>query len=154
MKILEIMTSDPACCTPEATLRDVARMMVEYDCGEIPVCDSKDRGHIVGVITDRDIVCRAVAEGLDMSRTAVSTCMTTPAITLKKDATLEDAIALMEKNMIRRLPITDKDGCVCGIVSQADIALKSDDDTISEVVKEVSQPIESASCVGDTSSKR
>jgi CBS domain-containing protein len=154
MKILEMMTSDPACCTPEATLRDVARMMVEYDCGEIPVCDSKDRGHIIGVITDRDIVCRAVAEGLDMSRTPVSTCMTTPAITLKKDATLEEAIELMETNMIRRLPITDKDGCVCGIVSQADIALKADSESISEVVREVSQPCESSSQVSNPSSLR
>ena len=153
MRILEIMTSNPACCTPDTTLRDVARMMVEYDCGEIPICDSRDNGHLIGVITDRDIVCRAVADGLDMSRTPVSSCMTTPAITLMKNATLEDAVNLMEENMIRRIPITDETGCVCGIVSQADLAIKANDDQLTEVVKEVSRPTDESSRVGSSSNR-
>ena len=153
MRLLEIMTTEPACCTPDTTLRDVARMMVEYDCGEIPVCDSSDRGHVIGVITDRDIACRAVADGMDPNRTPVSACMTTPALTLKPDATLEDAMNLMEENMIRRIPVTNGEGCVCGIVSQADIACKANSKQLSEVVKEVSKPTEESSRVGSTSNR-
>jgi CBS domain-containing protein len=153
MKILDLMTNDVACCTPDTTLREAARMMVEYDCGEIPVCDTRGQGHVVGVITDRDIVCRAVADGLDMGATMVSSCMTSPAVTLTTEATLEDAMGLMEENMIRRIPIVDKDGCVCGIVSQADIARKSEGHMVSEVVREVSRPSEEASRVGTSSNR-
>lgn len=153
MRLLELMTSDPACCTPDTTLREVARMMVEYDCGEIPVCNSGERGTIVGVITDRDIVCRAVADGMDMSEATVSQCMTTPAMTLTAESTLEDAVNLMEENMIRRIPIVDKDGCVCGMVSQADIARKSDGSKVGEVVREVSKPCEESSRVGSASAR-
>jgi CBS domain-containing protein len=145
MKILEIMTSDPACCSPDATLRDVSRMMVEYDCGQIPVCNEKDE--IIGVITDRDIVCRAVAEGMDMSTTRVSECMTTSPITVTADTKLEDAINLMEKNMIRRLPVMSENGTLCGMLSQADIACKGNQDLLAEVVQEVSQPTEHASLI-------
>ena len=147
MTILELMTSDPACCTPDTTLREVARMMVEYDCGEIPICDSNTNGHVIGVVTDRDIVCRAVAEGKDMSRTPVSFCMTAPAITASPNMKIEEAIELMEKKMIRRLPVTDDTGCVCGMLSQADIACKGDKDLLVEVVQEVSQPTDEASRV-------
>ena len=153
MKISELMTSDPVCCTADTTLRDVARMMVEFDCGEIPVCDSSERGHIVGVITDRDIVCRAVADGLDMSQTPVSKCMTSPAVTASCDTSLKDAMEMMETNMIRRLPITDETGCICGILSQADIAMKADKDSTAEVVMEVSKPTDHSSRVNTTSNR-
>ena len=151
MKVSDIMTSEPTCCTPDTTLRDVAKMMVECDCGSVPVCDAHDHGHIVGVITDRDIVCRAVAQGLDINRTAVSTCMTTPAVTLHREAPLEDAADLLEQNMIRRIPITDNDGCVCGILAQADIASKGEGTMITEVLREVSRPTQDSSRVGSAS---
>lgn len=151
MTISEIMTKNPACCTPDTTLREVARMMVEHDCGEIPVCDSRDSGHPIGVVTDRDIVCRAVADGVDVGRTPVSSVMTTPAITASPEMSLEDCCNLMEENMVRRIPVVDASGCICGIVSQADIACKSDSTVISEIVKEVSKPTEEPSRVGFSS---
>jgi len=106
---------------------------------------------VIGVITDRDIACRAVAEGKDPNRTPVSACMTTPAVTLMPEATLEDAINLMEENMIRRIPVTNGDGCVCGMISQADIACKTNGQKIGEVVKEVSKPTDESSRVGTSS---
>lgn len=126
-------------------------MMVEHDCGEIPVCDSRDSGHPIGVVTDRDIVCRAVADGVDVGRTPVSSVMTTPAITASPEMSLEDCCNLMEENMVRRIPVVDASGCICGIVSQADIACKSDSTVISEIVKEVSKPTEEPSRVGFSS---
>ncbi len=151
MKVSDIMTSDPTCCTPDSTLRDVAKTMADCHCGSIPVCDSHDHGHVVGVITDRDIVCRAVALGLDVNRTPVSACMTVPPVTLNNDAALEDASDLMKENMIRRIPIIDGNGCLCGIVSQADIADKGDSQMISQIMREVSQPTETSSRVGSAS---
>lgn len=151
MTVSEIMTKNPACCTPDTTLREVARMMVEHDCGEIPVCDSRDSGHPIGVVTDRDIVCRAVADGVDVNRTPVSSAMTTPPITASPDMTLEDCCALMEENMIRRIPVVDQSGCICGIVSQADIACRGEGEIIVEIIKEVSQPTEAPSRVGFSS---
>lgn len=151
MKISEIMTSNPICCTPDTTLKDAARMMAENDCGQIPVCDSKENGEVVGVITDRDIVCRAVADGLDIHRTRVRECMSAPVITLASDSDLEDAIDLMELNMIRRLPIIDDTNCVCGMLSLSDIACKTDGRKTTEVTKEVSRPTEEPSRVGTAS---
>jgi CBS domain-containing protein len=129
-------------------------MMVEFDCGEIPICETTENGRIVGVITDRDIACRAVAEGMDVNTTQVSACMTAPAITADPSMTLEQCMQLMEKNMIRRLPVMDETGCVCGMLSQADIAEKADSQTIGEVVREVSKPTDHASRVSKESSTR
>jgi CBS domain-containing protein len=79
MKVKDIMSTDPACCSPETKLQDVAKLMVEHDCGEIPVCDGA--GRTVGVVTDRDIVCRMVAKGLDPTGRPARECMSSPVIT-------------------------------------------------------------------------
>jgi CBS domain-containing protein len=116
----DVMTVDPACCSPDTTLDQIARMMIENDCGEIPIVDRSDR--LVGVITDRDIVCRVVAEGKNPTAYTAATCMTTPVQTISPEASLDDVIALMEKRQIRRIPVVDGDGCCAGIISQADLA--------------------------------
>ncbi|MEA2552987.1 MAG: hypothetical protein QOJ65_1163 [Fimbriimonadaceae bacterium] len=153
MRVSEIMTKNPACCTPDSTLRDVARMMVEHDCGEIPVCEDRSGGGLVGVITDRDIVCRAVADGMDVNTTTADCCMTTPPVSASPDMSLDDVCSLMEENMIRRVPVVDESGCVCGIVSQADIACKANGYVIAEIVREVSKPTEDPSHVGTSSTR-
>src|ERR1700704_1232188 len=116
----DVMTPDPACCTPHTTLDEVAKLMAQNDCGEIPVVDSGDQ--IVGVITDRDIVCRVVAEGKNPMGYTVETCMSQPVVTVPSDAPLEEVISTMEKHQIRRVPVVDERGSCAGIVSQADIA--------------------------------
>ena len=84
----DVMTPDPTCCSTNATLDEVAKLMVQNDCGEIPIVDSSDRP--IGVITDRDIVCRAVAEGKNPTGHTVENVMTQPAITVRADATIDD----------------------------------------------------------------
>ncbi|HEV3141644.1 MAG TPA: CBS domain-containing protein, partial [Vicinamibacterales bacterium] len=113
------MTSDPACCSADATLDLVAKMMVQNDCGEIPIVDTANRP--IGVVTDRDIVCRVVAEGKNPSGHTAESCMTTRVVTVRTDASLSDVIATMEAHRIRRVPVVDEDGCCSGIISQADI---------------------------------
>lgn len=133
----DIMTPDPACCTPTMTLDQVARMMVQNDCGEIPVIDASERP--IGVVTDRDIVCRVVAEGKNPMAYTAETCMTQPVVTVKSDDPIEKVVATMEQYQIRRVPVTDEKGCCAGIVSQADVARAERLTEIGELVREVSQ---------------
>ena len=119
MQVQEIMTKNPTCCTPDTKLIDVARMMCDCDCGEIPVVE---RNMPIGVITDRDIVCRTLAQGLNPMQMTARDCMTQPAVAVALEATLEDCCATLEQHQIRRVPIVDARGEIRGIVSQADIA--------------------------------
>src|SRR6186713_3160059 len=77
MTVNELMTLDPVCCTPQTPLREVARLMSSHDCGEIPVVETRDNRLLIGVVTDRDIVLRAVADGRNPADTPIETCMTT-----------------------------------------------------------------------------
>jgi CBS domain-containing protein len=119
MKVRDIMTPHPRCCSPDAMLAEAARMMLETDVGEIPV--SADGLKAVGVITDRDIVVRCVATGGDPQNSSVQSCMTAPALTLTEDASLEECARLMAGQQVRRVPIVDANGMICGIVAQADL---------------------------------
>ena len=138
MDIRSVMTANPATCGRDATLQDVARLMKQNDCGEIPIVDADRRP--LGVITDRDIAVRAVAEGLDPRNTTAADYMTSPVATVREDGALEDVCRVMEQNRIRRVIVVDRQGSVAGIVAQADIALSGRDSTTAEVVKQVSNP--------------
>jgi CBS domain-containing protein len=145
MKIRQIMTADPATCGADASLQRAAQEMVDCDCGVIPVVD--DQGRPVGVVTDRDIVCRAVAKGRNPLELRVRDVMTTPIVTLSPEASLEECARMLEEHQIRRAIIVDEQGRCCGIVTQADIALKAGPEKAAEVLREVSQPTDSASLV-------
>lgn len=119
MDVQQVMTRHPRVCQPGDSLRDAARLMLEADVGEIPVVDETHQ--VVGVITDRDIVVRCVAAGLNPQDATVASCMTAPALTVGDDASLEDCADLMAGQQIRRVPIVDADGAICGIVAQADL---------------------------------
>ena len=140
MDVKTVMTPDPACCTPQTKLADVAKMMLDNDCGEIPVVADKETRKPVGVITDRDIVIRTLAKGIDPSSKCVGDCMTSPAVTVTPDMTLVECCDVMEKEQIRRVPVVGTDGRLCGIVSLADVAMNAGRRTTAEVVKEVSEP--------------
>jgi CBS domain-containing protein len=140
MKVREIMTRDPACCTRDTRIEEVARMMVERDCGEIPVVASARNPVPVGVITDRDIVTRTVASGRNPIGMMASEVMTTPVVTTTPDASVEDCARMFAVHQVRRVPVVDDQGQCCGIVAQADLALAGPDRVTVEVVREVSQP--------------
>lgn len=133
----DVMTPDPACCSPETTLDLVAKMMVENNCGEIPVIDTTDQP--IGVVTDRDIVCRVVAEGKNPMAHTADSCMTTPVVTVRSDTPLDEVIATMEMHQVRRVPVVDGKGCCEGIVSQADVAVIGAPKQAAELVREVSR---------------
>ena len=151
MQVGDIMTEDPACCTPETSIQEAARLMVDNDCGCVPVVESEENPKPVGVITDRDICCRAVAEGKDATSTTVGECMTAECVTVTPQTSVEDCCNAMEENQIRRAVVVDERGSCCGMVAQADIARQAAQEQTSEVVRDISQPTEEASRVGSTS---
>ncbi|HZP43957.1 MAG TPA: CBS domain-containing protein [Candidatus Binatia bacterium] len=137
-RVREIMTENPACCTADTPIRQVAEMMVTNDCGEIPICDQSRR--VVGVVTDRDVVCRLVATGHNPLEATARDCMSRPVVTCTPDMSVEDCARLMERHQIRRIPVTDAMGALCGMVSQADVVRQAPRATAAELVEEVSQP--------------
>jgi len=139
MKVSEIMTTDPACCTPDTGLQEVAQMMVDCDCGCIPVVDSADSKMPVGMITDRDITCRVVAKGQNPLEFTAQDAMTSTVVSVTPDTTIEECCNLMEESQIRRVAVVDENGACCGIIAQADIAANLSDKKTAEVVQEVSK---------------
>jgi len=145
-RVRDVMSEQPACCGPDAPLREVAEMMVTNDCGEIPICDQARRP--IGVVTDRDIVCRLLAKGHDPLKAIAGDCMSRPVITGAPEMTIEDCAQLMERHQVRRIPVVDEAGVLCGMVSQADLARRAPQLTAAEVLEQVSEPNVFASAVG------
>jgi CBS domain-containing protein len=133
----DVMTADPACCSPDTTLDQVAKMMVLNDCGEIPVIDSANRP--IGVITDRDIVCRVVADSKNPMAHTAEQYMSQPVVTVPADAPMDDVVTLMEKHQMRRAVVVDERGSCAGIIAQADLAWADDAHDVAQLVREVSR---------------
>jgi CBS domain-containing protein len=113
------MTTSPVCCKPSDRLDRVAELMVEHDCGVIPVCDGVN---VVGILTDRDITCRAVATGQTPVAVPAADVMTKIVWTIRDDANAQAAIDLMKKKQVRRLPVLNDEGDLVGIISPSDLA--------------------------------
>ncbi|TWI05758.1 CBS domain protein [Luteimonas cucumeris] len=138
MDVRTVMTEDPVVATRSTPLKQVARMMLDNDVGEIPIVDD---AKVVGVVTDRDIVVRLVAHGQDPTQVRAEDCMTSPAVTLELGADIRDCAELMARQKIRRVPIVDAQGQIRGIVALADLERRTDIRSLkAEVSRHVSQP--------------
>ena len=142
--VSDLMTPNPTYCTPDANLTEIAQLMVSEDTGIIPVVEDRTTLRLAGVITDRDIVVRAVAKELDPATTTVQEVMSADVSTLPSSASIDDCVRLMAKEQVRRVPIVDG-GKLVGIVAQADLARASAEqphltDELAEMVEEVSEP--------------
>ncbi len=141
MKVRDIMSQDLAYCTPDTPLQDVAQMMVERDCGSIPVVLDEEGRQLVGVVTDRDITIRIIAQGMNPLGKTARDCMTSPVVTVNLDASVEEACQSFEEHQVRRMPVVDSsNGACCGMIAQADLARYAPSSETAEVVKRVSQP--------------
>lgn len=140
----DVMTRDVTTVHPDDPVRYAARMMGECDCGAVPVVD--DNGRMIGMITDRDIAIRVVANGEDPQRTRVSDCMTHETFSCDADSDISECMETMSDHQIRRMPIVDGRGRVVGIVSQADLAQHAADSrrgarvSVSNMVDAISEP--------------
>ena len=138
MQIRQILTHSVETVSPDTRIQEVARKMKELDIGAVPVCSGR---RLLGLITDRDIAVRAIAEGRDPSEMAVSEAMTEEVIFCYEDQDVEEARRLMEQYRIRRLPVVDEQDQLVGIVSLGDLALLADDEESSaKILQEGPQP--------------
>ncbi len=135
MRCSDIMTRDVKTATREMTLRDAAAMMRDGDMGSVPVVED---GRLVGILTDRDIVVRAIAEGKD-AMTPISEAMTTEIFSVRPEDFVFEAIRLMGDKQVRRVPVVGQAGELAGIIAIADIALEMEDEReIAETLEEIS----------------
>ena len=141
MRVQDVMTKNPASITPAATAREAAQLMQREDTGVIPIVEEQSSKRLVGVVTDRDIAIRIVAEGKDAS-TRVSEIMSGSRLaTCRPDDNVDDVMTAMAKEQVRRIPIVDERGALLGIVAQADIVRKADDNKKAErTVEDISKP--------------
>jgi CBS domain-containing protein len=139
MKAKDIMTDNPRVVTPETPVQEAARLMQSEDTGVLPVVQDAGTRRLVGMITDRDITIRVVAEG--RMQASVADAMSTGASTARPDDDIDDVMELMAREQVRRIPIVDDQGAVVGIVSQADVVREAKDDKKAEqTIEEISRP--------------
>jgi CBS domain-containing protein len=142
MQIKEVMTRGVEVIRPEDTLQEAARKMKTIDVGPLPVCDGE---RLVGMITDRDIIVRATAEGRDPKTTPVKEAMTPGIVYVYEDQDLEEAASVMKDRQLRRLVVLDRNKKLVGILSLGDIAADTKDEELSgEVLEKISEPSEPA----------
>lgn len=123
MQVSDVMTKNPVCAQPNTTLQQVGQMMVDCDCGGIPICDPQSN-RLIGFVTDRDIVCRVVAKGLNTAEQTAQSAMTTDLHTINADAKADDCLDLMHRYKVKRIPVVDEQNRIVGIVAESDMVRK------------------------------
>ncbi len=136
-QIRDVMTPNPACVSEKSSIQDVARIMKDQDTGVVPVVDGKK---IIGLVTDRDIVVRLIAEGKDLSNARINDVMTKNVKKVDEEATVNDVLELMSGSEVRRVPVVNRNDELVGIVSIGDLATKTDQDRkVGKAMEEISE---------------
>ena len=135
-QIKDVMTQNPTTCEPSTSVMEAARMMASQDVGPLPVVENS---RLVGVVTDRDLVLRVLAEGRDPKATTVGEVASKDIVSVAPETTLDEALGLLARHQVRRLPVVEGERLV-GIVAQADVARQGDDRETGRVVEEISKP--------------
>lgn len=133
--VQEAMTSSPTAITPDTTVQEAARLMKSEDVGALPIVEE---GRLTGVITDRDLAIRGVAQGL-ATETPVRELASKDVVTIDPEQSLEEAARLMAEHQVRRLPVVEEDGRLVGMLAQADVAKAGQDTLTGDVVQKISQ---------------
>ncbi len=139
MKIREIMSPNPTCCVPEDSAQKVAGILRDQDIGSMPVVADRESRQLVGMITDRDLCCSVVADGLDPKTTPIEKFVSRSPVSCRDGENVEACDRLMQLHQVRRVPIVDAEDRVIGIVAQADLALKDKPERVSKTVAEISK---------------
>jgi CBS domain-containing protein len=134
--IRDVMTSNPSTVDANAPIVEAARIMKQEDAGVVPVIEN---GRLTGMVTDRDIAIRVVAEGKDPGSTTIGEVASTNLVTVDPQQDLDEALRLMAQHKVRRLPVVEEDGRLVGVLAQADIAREGDDAQTGQVVQEISE---------------
>lgn len=137
----EAMTKNPICCLPNDTTAKAAQLMKSGNIGSIPVIENDQIKKLVGIVTDRDLTLKIVAEGRDAKSTKVEAVMTRKVVTCRADDDLQKALDAMSEHQLRRLPVVDNDNNILGIIAQADVATRvNQPEKTATMVKEISRP--------------
>jgi len=140
-KCRDIMTKNPICCLAGDNAVHAAQLMRENNVGILPIVENQENKKLAGVVTDRDLVLKLMADGLDPWTTAVEHAMSKPVLACSPDDSYDEAFSLMEKHRIKRVPVVDNSGRVVGMISQGDVALRvRDRQKTAEVVESICQP--------------
>jgi CBS domain-containing protein len=142
VRVRDIMTADPAFVTPDASAEEAARLMRDHDCGSIPVVDDREKKHLVGTVTDRDLSVRGLAAGKG-PETQVRELMTPNPVSCGPEDEVEIVREVMVAQLVRRVPVVDEQGKLVGIVAQADIAREegaASDQEVGRIVEAISDP--------------
>jgi CBS domain-containing protein len=142
MRVRDVMTPDPACCTAESTAAEAATLMRDNDCGSIPVVQDRSSLQVVGTVTDRDLAIRVLAEGKGPD-TRIREVMTEGPTTALPEDEVEVVREVMIAQQVRRVPVVNEEGRLVGIVAQADIALEdgaASDQEVGRIVEAISDP--------------
>ncbi len=135
----EIMTTNPEYCLPSDPVIKAAQLMKSEDVGPVPIVEDKDGKRLAGIVTDRDLAIKVVAEALDPRTTKVKEVMTDDVVTCKENDNVDKALKLMQDYQVRRIPVVDKSDHLLGIIAQADVATRlGSSRTTGKVVKEIS----------------
>lgn len=140
MTCSELMTSNPSFCTPDDTAMRAAELMRSENIGSIPVVSSRSDRRVIGIVTDRDLAIRLIAEGRAPEASSVSDVMTDNPVTCRAKDDIRDAMQAMSRQQVRRVPIVDEEGRLTGIIAQADLARHLDERQSGEVLEDISQP--------------
>lgn len=136
-----VMTKDPVCCFPNDVVAKVVELMKSNDIGSVPIIENERTMTLVGIVTDRDLALKMVAEGRDAKSTLAEEVMTREVVTCRADDDLQTALDAMSEHQLRRIPVIDSNNRIVGIIAQADVATRiGQPETIATVVKEISQP--------------
>jgi CBS domain-containing protein len=135
-RIRDVMTSNPSTIEADKPVAEAARIMKQEDAGVVPVTE---QGRLTGMVTDRDIAIRVVAEGKDPQSISVREVASTDLVTIDPDQDLDEALRLMAQHKVRRLPVVEEDGRVVGVLAQADVAREGHDEQTGQVVQEISE---------------
>jgi CBS domain-containing protein len=136
----EVMTKNPVCCMPNDTVAKAAQLMKRENIGSIPVIENEQTKMLVGIVTDRDLALKIVAEGRDAKSTKVEAVMTRKVVTCHAEDDLQKALDAMSGHQLRRIPVVDNDNKILGIIAQADVARRvNQPEKTAEMVKQISQ---------------
>jgi CBS domain-containing protein len=139
-KCSDVMTKNPICCLPADLAAKAARLMKSENIGSVPVVESEQSKNLVGIVTDRDLALKIIAEGRSATTTTVDEVMTREVVTCHANDNLQKALDAMSEHQLRRIPVVDDDYRIVGIIAQADVATRAGQPAkTAEVVKEISQ---------------
>jgi CBS domain-containing protein len=140
MTCRELMTSNPTFCVPGDTALRAAEIMRDENVGPVPVVADADDLRVLGIVTDRDLTVRLIADGRAPEATRVDDVMTANPVTCREEDDIQDALEAMSRNQVRRVPVVDGEGRLIGIIAQADVARLLDEKEVGDVVEDISQP--------------